>query len=200
MGTVSERKDEMEKSSPKQMNEDKTTQSLSDRMNEHSDESSASRIEGGEEHSAQEPWFSQGLRFKCTGCGKCCTGSPGYVFLSPSDLQRLADHFSLSLEEFAANYTYKVDDKLSLIDSPGSSNCVFLKENKCSVYEARPIQCRTFPWWIHLLETRSDWEDAGKRCEGIEHPDAPLVASLEIQQQCFSYLDNLLEQNFSLSP
>ena len=153
-----------------------------------------------EEIEKEEPWFAEGLRFKCTGCGKCCTGSPGYVFLSPDDFQNLATHLSLSHEEFAANFTYKVDDKISLIDRPGSSECVFLKNNQCSVYEARPVQCRTFPWWIQILQTRAEWEEAGKRCEGIEHPDAPVVPSLFIQQQCLTYLDNLLEQNFSLSP
>lgn len=156
-----------------------------------------SKGEDGMAEDVEKPWFSQGLRFKCTGCGKCCTGSPGYVFLSPADLLRLAEHFSLSSEEFAANYTYKVDDKISLIDRPGTSACIFLKENQCSVYEARPTQCRTFPWWIHHLQTRQDWEEAGKRCEGIEHPDAPLVPPLHIQEQCLTYLDNLLEQNFS---
>jgi Fe-S-cluster containining protein len=145
----------------------------------------------------KEPWFSEGLRFKCTGCGKCCTGSPGYVFLSPTDLERLADHFALSTTEFAAKYTYKVDEKLSLLDRPGSDHCIFLKDKQCTVYEARPSQCRTFPWWIQFLETSAQWEEAGKRCEGINHPDAPVVPSLTIQQQCLTYLDNLLEQNFS---
>ncbi len=146
-----------------------------------------------------EPWFSQGLRFQCTECGKCCTGSPGgYVFLSPSDIERLSHHFSVSVEEFSTNYTYTVDHKISLIDFPNSHDCIFLKEKKCTVYEARPIQCRTFPWWIHMLHDRNDWEEAGKHCEGINHPDAPLIPTLHIQQQCLTYLDNLLEQNFSL--
>src|SRR5579862_6727546 len=92
-----------------------------------------------------EPWFADGLRFKCTGCGKCCTGSPGYVFLSPPDLDRLSTHFALSPDEFVAKYTYKIDSKLSLLDEPGSDACIFLKNKQCSVYEARPTQCRTFP-------------------------------------------------------
>ena len=53
----------------------------------------------------QEPWFSDGLRFKCTGCGKCCTGSPGYVFLSNQDLDNLSNHFHLTREEFTKKYT-----------------------------------------------------------------------------------------------
>ena len=153
-----------------------------------------------EKNDSNAPWFAEGLKFKCTGCGKCCTGSPGYVFLSPRDLERLADHFSLSIEDFSKKYTYTIEDRLSLIDRPGSADCIFLKDNKCTAYEARPSQCRTFPWWIQFVRDADAWENAAKRCEGINHPEAPLVSSLFIQEQCLTYLDNLIEQNFSLSP
>lgn len=146
----------------------------------------------------KDTWFEEGLKFKCTGCGKCCTGSPGYVFLSERDLLRLAKHFNLSPEEFAQKYTHKVDELYTLLDRPGSHDCIFLKNNQCSAYEARPTQCRTFPWWIHHLREPSDWEEAATRCEGINHKEAPLVPSLHIQEQCLTYLDNLLDQNFSL--
>jgi len=142
-----------------------------------------------------DAWFDEGLRFKCTGCGKCCTGSGGYVFLSEMDLIRLADHFSLSVEEFAKQYTRLVDGGHALLDKP-NSDCTFLENNRCSVYEARPVQCKTFPWWIHNLREPEDWKEAATRCEGINHPDAPLVPSVEIQEQCLTYLDNLIEQSF----
>lgn len=144
----------------------------------------------------ETPWFAEGLRFKCTGCGKCCTGSPGYVFLSAPDLQNLADHFQLTTAEFAKRYTRLVDGEYALLDRPGSGDCFFLKDKQCSVYEARPVQCRTFPWWIHNLRDAQDWEEAGKHCEGINHSEAPLIPSEKIQEQCLTYLDNLLEQSF----
>lgn len=144
------------------------------------------------------PWFDGGLRFKCTGCGKCCTGSPGYVFLSHADLARLSSHFDLTEAQFTQTYTRYIDGQYALLDRPGSHDCLFLKNNQCSVYDARPIQCRTFPWWIHHLREPSDWAEAAHRCEGINHPDAPLVPSLAIQEQCLTYLDNLLDQNFDL--
>lgn len=143
-----------------------------------------------------EPWFKEGLRFKCTGCGKCCTGSPGYVFISASDLDALSEHLQLPKEEFIKRYTYNVDGHLSLIDSPESDACIFLDKDKCSVYEARPIQCRTFPWWLHNLRTPEEWKATAERCEGVNHPDAPIVPGLEIETQCLSYLDSLLDQNF----
>lgn len=145
-----------------------------------------------------EPWFDDGLRFKCTGCGKCCTGSPGYVYLSSMDLDRLSEHFKLSREEFARKYTRLVEDQYALLDRPKTYDCIFLKDNQCTVYDARPTQCKTFPWWIQHLREPEDWEEAAKRCEGINHPEAPAVPSLIIQEQCLTYLDNLLDQNFTL--
>lgn len=146
--------------------------------------------------SVKEIWFEEGLRFKCTGCGGCCTGTPGYVYLSQTDLERLAEHFKMSQKEFAETYTQKEGEFYVLRDRPGSYDCTFLKNNRCSVYEARPTQCRTFPWWAYHLNEKKDWEEAAKRCEGINHPDAELVPSLHIQEQCLTYLDNLLDQNF----
>lgn len=142
------------------------------------------------------PWFQEGLRFQCTGCGKCCTGSPGYVFLSQTDIERLSHHFQCSPTDFTKKMTRFVDGQYALLDRPGSYDCIFLQNNQCSVYENRPTQCRTFPWWIHHLRGPSDWEEAATRCEGINHKDAPVIPASHIEAECLSYLDNLLDQNF----
>jgi hypothetical protein len=143
-----------------------------------------------------EPWFAEGLKFKCTGCGKCCTGSPGYVYLSHQDLENLSNHFGITQEEFTQKYCRFIDGQYALLEKPEPYDCIFLEKNQCTVYEARPIQCKTFPWWVYHLREPRDWEQAAKRCEGINHPDAELVPSLKIQEQCLTYLDNLLDQNF----
>lgn len=146
------------------------------------------------------PWFKEGLKFQCTGCGKCCTGEDGYVFLNEEDLERLASFHSLSLSDFSRRFCRFVEGKLALLDLPRSGgDCVFLKENKCSVYEARPTQCRTFPWWIHNLRSREDWEEAGARCEGIDREEAPVIPREDIELECMTYLDSLLTQNFGES-
>ena len=153
----------------------------------------------GEAMSEEEkPWFYPGLKFQCTGCGECCTGSPGYVFLSSTDFHRLAEHFSLSPNDFAKRYTRLVDGQYALLDRPGSHDCILLKDKKCSAYEARPIQCRTFPWWMQHLKGPAEWEEAAQRCEGIGALEAPLVPGEKIEAECLTYLDNLLEENFSL--
>lgn len=146
----------------------------------------------------KKAWFHEGLKFKCTGCGGCCTGTPGYVYLSEREAQLLADHKKLTLEAFKAQYTRDIEGSLALIDRPDTHDCIFLQDKACQVYSARPVQCRTFPWWVHNLRDPEDWQEASKHCEGINHPDAPTVPFEEIETQCLTYLDNLIEQNFSI--
>ena len=142
------------------------------------------------------PWFKEGLAFKCTGCGKCCTGSDGYVFLSAGDITTLATHHAITPEQFTQKFTRLVNGEYALLDTPGTGDCIFLKENQCSVYTARPLQCRTFPWWVHNLRSPEDWAEAATHCEGINHPEAPLIPATHIEEQCLSHLGNLIEHNF----
>lgn len=137
-----------------------------------------------------EIWFKEGLKFKCTGCGKCCTGPSGYVFLSNNDIEKLAERFGVSIPNFLRKYTRLVDGSYALLDRPGSGDCIFLKNKQCTVYEDRPVQCRTFPWWLQNLRTANDWQDAAEHCEGINHPEGKIVSSEEIQEQCLIHLDN----------
>ncbi|MBF5059761.1 metallophosphoesterase [Candidatus Neptunochlamydia vexilliferae] len=129
-----------------------------------------------------KPWYHPGLRFKCTGCGKCCTGS-GFVWLQEEDIETLSAHLDLPREAFLKKYTRQVGRDLALIDDPGSDDCIFLKDKKfCAAYEARPKQCRTFPWWKGNLESPAQWEEAKKYCEGIDHEEAPLISVAEIKK------------------
>lgn len=127
------------------------------------------------------PWYKDGLRFSCTGCGKCCTGSPGFVWITPEEMESIAEFLNISLEQFIKNYTRQVGNRYSLLEYSKSYDCVFLKNNRCTIYNARPQQCRTFPWWKENLETPESWQETADRCEGI-HPEAPLISLEEIQK------------------
>jgi Fe-S-cluster containining protein len=130
-----------------------------------------------------DPWYKDGLRFQCTQCGKCCTGSPGYVWINESEIQAMADFLKISPEEFVTRYTRKVGERLSLLEHPKTFDCVFLKDRLCGLYGARPKQCRTFPWWSENLESKKDWDETAQRCEGINHKDAPLISLGEIHSR-----------------
>lgn len=126
-------------------------------------------------------WYERGLRFGCTECGKCCSGSPGYVWLDEDDIENLAKRLSLSSAEFIKRYTRKIGHRYSLIETSPNYDCIFLREKRCQVYEKRPKQCRSFPWWKENVENEQSWKDAKKRCEGIDHPDAPLISARDIE-------------------
>ncbi len=130
----------------------------------------------------QVPWYQDGLRFECTGCGQCCTGSPGYIWLNHDEILAIAKHLNLDLQTFGDRYLRKVKGRFSLREDPVNFDCVFLKENKCSIYPVRPTQCKTFPWWPTLLKSKEEWLDAAKRCEGITI-EAPVVPLDIIQEQ-----------------
>jgi len=112
------------------------------------------------------PWYRDGLSFTCTRCGACCTGAPGYVWVSTDEIARLAEFRGESPEEFSRRFVRRVGTRYSLIEKPGG-DCVFWnKDAGCLVYEARPIQCRTWPFWADNVETPEDWERTKEVCPG----------------------------------
>ena len=85
-------------------------------------------------------------RFKCTGCGECCRWS-GSVLLTDGDIAGLAHHFGVSEQEFIDRHTRLAPNRiqLALLDQTDGS-CAFLEGSRCSIYAARPEQCRSFPF------------------------------------------------------
>ena len=129
-----------------------------------------------------DPWYKKGLRFACTECGACCTGSPGYVWLEEADIEAICDHLDISRSDFLKRYTRQVDSRFALREDHKNYDCVFLKDSKCTIYSARPGQCRSFPWWVEHLSSPQAWKQAAKRCEGIDHPDCKIYTLSEIQK------------------
>jgi Fe-S-cluster containining protein len=91
--------------------------------------------------------YNDGIRFACQGCGKCCVsrGDHGYVYLSFKDRKRLAAHLKMTTTEFTSKYTAKVHGLYELMDT--GEGCPLLLGIRCEVYNARPWQCRTWPFW-----------------------------------------------------
>lgn len=132
---------------------------------------------------SQSPWYKEGLQFECTSCGKCCSGFPGYVWLSEEEIQQICEYLKLSQEEFLRKYTRLVGEKISLIETNENYSCIFLRDKKCSIYPVRPTQCQTFPWWPQNLVSKQHWENASKFCEGINHENASFIPLETIQKQ-----------------
>lgn len=125
----------------------------------------------------EAPWYAEGLRFSCTQCGNCCTGGPGAVWFTPEEAVSMAGAVGVSLEVFMARYTRRIGARRSLKElvRDGKHDCIFLdRESRpgkagCSIYKARPQQCRTWPWWPEVVESPATWEDTKRRtpCPGM---------------------------------
>ncbi len=130
----------------------------------------------------EAPWYKDGLRFKCTQCGDCCTGAPGYVWVNKEEITNLAQLVGMGVEHFEAKYVRKIGIRKSLVEFP-NGDCVFFdgESRKCTVYEARPRQCRTWPFWDSNIRTEAAWKTTCEVCPGSGK--GPLVPLIQIQRQ-----------------
>ena len=115
------------------------------------------------------PWYQDGLKFKCSGCGDCCTGEPGFVWVNQAEIAGLANRMGLPLEKFEDRFVRKVGIRRSLVEYD-NGDCVFFdsRSRKCTVYEDRPRQCRTWPFWKSNLSTPQSWEETAAHCPGCD--------------------------------
>ena len=116
---------------------------------------------------AGKPWYKNGLRFECTQCGACCSGEPGYVWVNDDEIETLAVHMQLSVDDFERRFVRVVGMDKSLVEYP-DGDCIFLdpESRGCTVYEARPIQCRTWPFWGSNLADKATWKETCEVCPG----------------------------------
>lgn len=128
----------------------------------------------------ESPWFAElgpdnnTIPFECTGCGKCCK-TRGDVYMSPTETKKAAKLLGLSIADFKAQYVEEEEVTVAMSIDPEKipegetgwtvlrhkqedGSCIFLNdEGLCSIYEARPIQCSTYPFWPRIMASREAW-------------------------------------------
>jgi uncharacterized protein len=137
----------------------------------------------------ENSFYKDGLRFSCTRCSLCCRFDSGYVFLSENDVRRLSRHLGLTDKETKARFCREVDTtfvpRLSLKEQP-NFDCIFWQNGECTVYEGRPLQCRTYPFWPPTLSSQGNWDAERRYCPGInvgELHSAEKIDSLLAERQ-----------------
>lgn len=129
------------------------------------------------------PWWADGLPFDCKQSGRCChrRGDIGYVYVNYGERKRLAAHLNLSVEDFTSKYTVAEDDGARVLRFEGD-RCVFLDQKMCSVHQAKPVQCRTWPFWQETLASEQAYQELVRDlCPGSLA--GPRVPADEIRRQ-----------------
>lgn len=136
-------------------------------------------------------FFDSGLRFSCKKCSNCCRGGPGNVFLSQNDLTKLAEWFNLSESDFVKGFCRKATwrDGSSVVSLLEKENfdCIFW-DGGCTVYEVRPVQCVTYPFWKWVIDDESTWRSEKQECPGID--EGKLWSKEEILEQMHRHFFN----------
>ena len=107
---------------------------------------------------------------KCAQCeGDCCIGEPGHIWISSKEITVLAQFLNIEPEELIHQYLKKVGYKYTIkerVVDDSNYACLFfdLENKRCSIYEARPKQCRTFPFWDHFKVNK---EEVFKECPAV---------------------------------
>jgi len=107
---------------------------------------------------------------KCSTCeGNCCIGEPGYIWVTQDEIKKIALTLDIELDEFIEKYLRKVGYKYSLKEIhlyDDSYACEFFDiiKKQCSIYDMRPVQCRTFPFWDYF---KSNIEELKQECPAI---------------------------------
>lgn len=98
----------------------------------------------------------------CDSCsGNCCIGESGYIWITKTEIENLAQHLNKTIEEVRLKYLKRIGYKFSIIENQLSESnyaCVFfdLEKRQCSIYEVRPKQCRTFPFWDYFKKNEKE--------------------------------------------
>ena len=135
-------------------------------------------------------WYANGLKFSCTQCGNCCTGPPGAVWFNETEGRAMAKKMGLSKKSFYEEFARKIGASWSLKERifEGKYDCIFLdrsgKKPSCSLYEVRPMQCRTWPFWPESLASPEAWERIKREtpCEGMNQGKLIPIEEIRIQR------------------
>ena len=106
--------------------------------------------------------------FSCCRSGNCCRTGHGQVWLEEEDMKGMASAKQMTLEAFVRLHVRQVDGRFSIREAEHGRCSLLEGLNACAVYETRPEQCRTFPFWSTLLEGGEALKKAASYCPGLD--------------------------------
>jgi Fe-S-cluster containining protein len=105
----------------------------------------------------------------CTTCnGHCCNGESGNIWVNRSEITTISEFLKMEPRTFMDTYLRKISYRYSIVELKSNDNyaCVFYDVIKrgCTIYDVRPGQCRTFPFWPYFRENPGE---IFKECPGV---------------------------------
>jgi Fe-S-cluster containining protein len=119
------------------------------------------------------------LAFECSRCGLCCGDTPNrtrHIRLTKLDAEGIAQAPRREIGSYCTPTPENAPYIHEMHKTP-EGNCVFLVNNQCTIYDARPLICRFYPFQlsmdfdgIYVFEATAECPaigaEGGKRLEG----------------------------------
>ena len=90
----------------------------------------------------------------CSQCGVCCR----LFVINLSEKEYNSGKFKTMFDEFVPDWKEAVLVGANLLSQNDDGSCVYLKDNKCSIHDSRPLSCKNFfcfsenPKFFNMLE------------------------------------------------
>jgi len=89
-------------------------------------------------------------KFKCSHCGICCEGNLNRKFFR-QDMDKICKFLNISHKQFKKNNTVMFNKH----GGKWLGKCPYHENNKCSIWDARPLVCRQFPF-NHIVQENNE--------------------------------------------
>ena len=108
------------------------------------------------------------VRFRCVKCGICCGDTKEktrHVLLLKAEAEQVSKATSRLTSEFATKiegkepYGYEMKKR-------ENGKCVFLKNDRCTIYQVRPLICRFYPFELNSCDGKYSFRFT-EECPGI---------------------------------
>ena len=132
------------------------------------------------------PWWMDGVPFSCQeNCGKCCDEPGGIVYLSPKDALALSSRHGMDIFDWLhRDCRQTLDGRWVLKSDSYTDICIYLDDaKKCTVYDSRPSQCRSFPFWAENVRSQKSWNQTVNSCPGLESEQAFIIDGNTIRKK-----------------
>ncbi len=100
--------------------------------------------------------FPVNVRFACSRCGLCCGDTKQktrHILLLETEAGKIARHTAQSINDFSI----EIKDKHPYVYEMKKTNegqCVYLKDNQCTIYSLRPLICMFYPFELKFDEDK----------------------------------------------
>jgi len=107
---------------------------------------------------------------KCETCeGNCCIGESGYIWITVDEIEKLSKYLNISVDKLFKEYLIKYGYRFSIKEKKLNQNnyaCIFFDTTlkRCTIYDVRPNQCKTFPFWEHF---KTNIKEVKEECPAI---------------------------------